>query len=158
MEVIPRWSQDGAWIYFTSWRTGRAEVWKVRSDGSSEVQVTRDEGALGAESADGKDLYFVRGTDDAGDLFRMPTRGGDATKVLSPVRGRLFSGFTKGIYFTAGSPQAELRYLEFATNSVRSIVRLPGMPYADVSSDERWALYSQPTMSDANLMMVENFR
>jgi Tol biopolymer transport system component/DNA-binding winged helix-turn-helix (wHTH) protein len=158
MDVIPRWSQDGEWIYFTSWRTGRAEVWKVRADGRFEVQVTRDEGALAAESADGKDLYFVRGTDDAGDLFRMPVGGGEATKVMSPVRGRLFSGFAKGIYFTAGSPQAELRYLEFATGSVHAIVLLPGMPYADVSPDERWALYSQPAMSDATLVVAENFR
>ena len=88
----------------------------------------------------------------------MPIGGGSATNVLSSIEGRLFTVFSKGIYFAAGSPQAKLRYLEFATGSVRDIAPLPGMPEADVSSDEHWALYPQPTMSDTNLMVVENFR
>ena len=156
-DAIPSWSRDSAWIYFTSWRTGRAEVWKVRANGGSETQVTRDGGALAAESADGRYLYFVRGGEDSGDLFRMEKDGVNATKLLSSVKGRLFTVFPKGIYFAAGSPKVELRYLEFTTGSVRTIAALPGMPHADVSSDEHWALYPQPAMSDTNLMVVENF-
>ncbi len=157
-DAIPGWSRDGAWIYFTSWRTGKAEVRKVRATGRAEKQVTTDGGALATESADGRSLYFVRQDDHSGDLFRMSTDGGNATKVLSSVEGRLFTVFSKGIYFATGSPQAKLDYLDFATGSIRAIATLPGIPQADVSSDERWALYPQPTMSDTNLMVVENFR
>lgn len=156
--AIPSWSRNSEWVYFTSWRTGRAEVWKVRATGGSETQVTRDGGSLAAESTDGKYLYFVRGDENSGDLFRMQIDGGGATKVLSSVRGRLFTVFPNGIYFATGSPQPELRYLEFATGSVRVVASLPGMPHADVSSDEHWALYPQPAMSDTNLSVVENFR
>jgi len=157
-DAVPSWSRDSAWVYFTSGRTGRAEVWKIRANGSSETQVTRDGGGLATESADGRDLYFVRGTEDSGDLFRMPVEGGPATEVLRSIRGRLFTVFPKGIYFATGAPEAELRYVEFATGSIRVITPLSGMSHADVSSDEHWALYPQPAMSDTNLMVVENFR
>jgi hypothetical protein len=157
-DAVPNWSRDSAWIYFTSWRTGRAEVWKMRSDGQLETQVTRDGGGLAEESADGTNLYFVRATEHSGDLFRMDVGGGSTTKVASSVRGRIFTVFPNGIYFAAGFPDAELRYLKFATGSVRAIAPLPGMPYADVSSDERWALYPQPAMSATNLLVVQNFR
>jgi Tol biopolymer transport system component len=157
-DAVPGWSRDSEWIYFTSGRTGRDEVWKVRPNGGIETQVTREGGGLAAESAGGRYLYFVRGTEDSGDLFRMERDGSNPTKVLNSVKGRLFTVFPKGIYFAASSPQAELRYLEFATGSIRVVAPLPGIPHADVSSDEQWALYPRPTMSDTNLMVVENFR
>jgi Tol biopolymer transport system component len=156
--AVPAWSRDGQWIYFTSWRTGRAEVWKIRANGESETQVTREGGGLATESADRQYLYFVRGGEDLGDLFRMPIRGGDAIKVLSGMKGRLFTVFAKGVYFAAGSSQVELRYLEFATNSIHVIGALPGLPHADISADERWALYPQPAFRDTNLLVASNFR
>lgn len=156
-DAVPSWSRDGAWIYFTSWRTGRPEVWKVRAIGGSETQITSDGGALATESADGRYLYFVRGTEDLGDLFRMPKEGGKAIKVLSGIAGRTFTMFSKGMYIVGGSPQAELRYLDFASGSIRVIAPMPGLPQADVSPDQRSALYAQPAMSDTDLMVVENF-
>jgi Tol biopolymer transport system component/DNA-binding winged helix-turn-helix (wHTH) protein len=157
-DAIPNWSRDGAWIYFTSWRTGRPEVRKVRADGAADTQVTTDGGSGGFESTDGRYLYFVRGDEDSGELWRMPLGGGNAAKVLSSVEGRMFTIFPKGIYFAAGSPQTELRYLEFSSGSISRIAPLPGMPHADVSPDERWALYPSLAMSDTNLIKVENFR
>ncbi len=39
----PDYSPDGAWIWFNSDRTGHAQIWKVRPDGSDAVQVFDDE-------------------------------------------------------------------------------------------------------------------
>jgi hypothetical protein len=88
----------------------------------------------------------------------MPVGGGAATKVLDSVRGRLFTITAKGIYFAAGGRALELRYFNFANSSVRVIAPLGNFAHADVSADERWALFPRAGTSDRNLMLVANFR
>ena len=40
----PYWSHDGKWIYFSSTRSGREEIWKMPSSGGEAVQITRNSG------------------------------------------------------------------------------------------------------------------
>src|SRR4051812_32748130 len=56
----PTWSHDGRWAYFTSERTGRAEVWKAPASGGPAVQVTMNGGMAPSESLDSQFLYFSR--------------------------------------------------------------------------------------------------
>src|SRR5262245_43258763 len=37
----PQWSADGAWLYFTSTRSGSAQVWRIRPAGGEAEAVTR---------------------------------------------------------------------------------------------------------------------
>jgi Tol biopolymer transport system component/DNA-binding winged helix-turn-helix (wHTH) protein len=154
---VPNWSRDGQWIYFTSTHSGRAEIWKIRSDGSFETQVTTGGAGNAIESADGSYLYFQRGSDES-DLWKMPAGGGTATKVLDSVWGRLYTITAKGIYFAARDHELELRYLNFAKGSVQRIGLLGTFAHADVSPDERWALYPEPGNTGNNLILAENFR
>ena len=73
-ENDPAWSLDGSWIYFNSNRTGRSEVWRAAAAGGSEEQVTRAGGAMPAESADGRTLYYKRSMEDGPLLAREPER------------------------------------------------------------------------------------
>lgn len=155
---IPSWSRDGRWIYFASKRSGRIEIWKIRPDGTSETQVTTVGALTAVESTDGKYLYYKSGSGDEGELWKMPVGGGPATKVLASIRGRLFTVTQNGIYFAGGAPEAELRYLDFATGAIQGIAPLSNFAQADVSADEQWALDPRGGASDANLMLVENFR
>lgn len=157
-DAIPNWSRDGRWIYFTSLRTGRHEIWKIHPDGTSETQVTTTGGWVAAESLDGKYLYYKNASSDVADLWKMPVGGGPQSKVLEGIRGRLFTVTEHGIYFPAGKPTSELRFFDFASNSIRVIGPLGDWPYATVSSDERWALYPRNEFLGTNLMVVEDFR
>ncbi len=44
LSVVPAWSPDGAWIYFTSDRTGHPEIWRVPSTGGPAQQLTKTGG------------------------------------------------------------------------------------------------------------------
>jgi len=156
--AVPSWSRDGQWIYFGSKRSGSISVWKIRLDGTSETQVTSGGTSTGVESVDGKYLYYKKGTGDYAELWRMPVSGGEATKVLDSVAGRLYTVTQKGIYFAAGAPMPQLHYLDFRTGSVRTLANLSLFAQADVSPDEHWAEFPQPGNSGANLMLVENLR
>ena len=56
----PYWSHDGKWIYFSSTRSGREEIWKMSSSGGEAVQITRNSGDTPQESPDGKFLYYMK--------------------------------------------------------------------------------------------------
>ena len=67
----PNWSHDGKWIYFSSTRSGREEIWKMPSNGGEAVQITRNSGDMPEESADGKFLYYMKGWPDAATVWRL---------------------------------------------------------------------------------------
>jgi hypothetical protein len=58
--------------------------------------VTRNAGFAGAESADGKSLYFKTGS-AAGELWNLPVDGGPTTRILPSVSGQIFTVTSKGI-------------------------------------------------------------
>ena len=86
----PRWSPDGAWIYFTSIRDDRGStygrqrtgvnVWRVSVDGNSERPVTNlsgKRGFLGPNIAtDGRWLYFTW-REDVADIWTMDVERAD---------------------------------------------------------------------------------
>jgi len=153
---IPNWSRDGRWIYFNSTRTGRDEIWKVHPDGSSGTQVTTGGGSIAAESLDGKSLYFrIR---EQGELWKMPVEGSPATMVVPSVGGRIFTVTPQGIYYASADSSTRLQFFDFEKHSSRTIAPLSVFAHADVSPDERWLLSPVPRITDANLMVAENFR
>ena len=57
----PEYSPDGTFIYFNSERTGSMQIWRMRSDGSQQEQVTFDEfnNWFPHISPDGKWMVFL---------------------------------------------------------------------------------------------------
>lgn len=157
-DAIPNWSREGDWIYFTSNRTGHHEIWKIRLNGSSEIQVTTTGGIFAVESRDGQYLYYKTNELES-EIRKMPLKGGPSSKVLDSAKGRSFTVSERGIYFPAGSPgiTTDLRFLDFASNSVRTVSPIGNWGSATLSPDERWVLYSREEFLNMNLMLVENF-
>src|SRR5215472_8312356 len=90
----PSYSHDGAWIYFASDSTGRSEVWRVSTVTGAAAQVTKNGGALPAESPDGRFLFYLKTEGvDAGApvqpsaLYRQPSGGGPEERVLKSSIG-----------------------------------------------------------------------
>src|SRR5262245_55931597 len=64
-DIVPSWSRDGRWIYFTSnrlaeGRSGRLQIWKMPSGGGEATQMTKQGGFEPVESPDGRWLYFTQ--------------------------------------------------------------------------------------------------
>lgn len=58
----PQWSPDGKWIYFTSARSGKGNIYRIPVDGGESEQVTDLKGVLGGYkvSPDGKVIAFTQ--------------------------------------------------------------------------------------------------
>jgi Tol biopolymer transport system component len=160
----PDWSHDGKWIYFSSTRSGREEIWKMPSSGGEAVQITRNSGDMPQESPDGRFLFYMKGWPEAVTVWRTLPDGSQEVKVLDSVDGGgEWTVGKEGMYFFRTPDKMgyrDLCFYEFATGQIRKIIttQRPLESHIGVSPDGRTILYPQFDESGSVLMLVENFR
>ncbi|MFB6231036.1 MAG: DPP IV N-terminal domain-containing protein [Salinibacter sp.] len=176
-DLIPRWSQDGRWIYFISNRTGQWEAWRVRtSPKARSVQQVTTGGAVAAqESATGSTLYFVR-PDTTGiwtaslDTTRFPleTEPSPQNAIINtivqfdPQDRRSWWVGESGIHFVHRRPNAAvLAYFDFSSRRI-----LPLHGFSDwkavqdvaVGPGGAWFAYTHVVRRESDIMLAESFR
>jgi Tol biopolymer transport system component len=165
-DMCGSFSRDGRFIYFSSDRGGRPQIWKMPAAGGPAVQVTQDLGLAAQESEDARAVYY---SNDHG-IWRLPLEGGEKTPVLRVGEGRVLRGWDlvpEGIYY------ADLRYLnpEGQDYAVRLLDLESGRTETlfsrrgrfehfglSLSPDAKWILYGEQPLPRSELMLVENFR
>jgi len=156
-------------VYFGSDRTGRDELYKIPMAGGVEVQITKGGGFLGAESADGRFVYYSKGRGKAG-IWRVPIDGG----LEEPVIPAYPAGFhcrswmlvEDGIYYvnTQDDTRPFVDFLRFATGRAERLLELPTSPamrWCDgisVSKNRRSLLANYIDPPSFEIFMVDNFR
>jgi eukaryotic-like serine/threonine-protein kinase len=165
-DTMASFSRDGRWVYFTSNRTGRHEVWRVPAAGGAEEQVTRGGGCWPFESFDGRTLYYKRTCgNDA--LLGRPTSGGTERTILPCVVDRSWAVAPQGLFHVDCNPpetpaptQVVLRYRDATTGQDRPFGTFEAASWGGLSAspDARSVLYVCATPWITDLMMIENFR
>lgn len=159
-DIIPSWSHDGHWIYFGSRRSDGWQIWKANVTSGQLQEVTKQGGFLGAESPDGKWVYYVKY--GAPGLWRAPVNGGEEIKVLDdpPTEYWAFSLASDGIYYL--NSKATLMYKAYEGSAAREVRKLDTMASRfstmTISTDGRWLIYSNHVSGGNNIMLVENFQ
>ena len=174
----PSYSRDGRSIYFTGPDVdGQLKVLKVSASGGTPVAITAGIGAIPLESYDGRDVYYLEAAERPSAVWRMPTAGGAATKVLDGVLNGAYDVVERGIYYlegvAAGSPDAagsaldstRLRFFDFATRRSTTVTgdlgRVAVYSLASgltASRDGRTVIFARLDESADELMLVEHFR
>lgn len=169
-DIVPSWSRDGQWIYFTSNRGdsgGRLQIWKIAPDGSKAEQMTKQGGFEPFESPDGKWIYF---TQDRGSssIWRMPVASGAETPVFDFHQknfSRVWAVTNEGVYFAEArsATQLSIRFFSFSDGSVKTVAELDRTLPNDVSGltispDGKCMLFPLFAQRGSDLMMIENFR
>jgi len=96
------WSRDGRWIYFSSDRTGRPEIWKRTADGQGIAsQVTFQGGYEAFEIDVGGALYYIRDRRET-ELWSVPVDGGEERFVLAGPREGRWQVVAHGVVFQQG--------------------------------------------------------
>lgn len=160
----PSWSRNGNWIYFTSNRSGQWQIWKIPSKGGNALQLTRQGGFAGFESADGSSFYYAKTKFDP-DIWRIQLPDGQESMVSSRIHLQQWTGWAlsdKGIFFVREGPDAHpvLRFFDFATSRVKEVASLEKQPWPlwiSASTDGRFVAYQQVDMAVSNIMLLDNF-
>jgi hypothetical protein len=126
------------------------------------VQITKNGGVFGAESADGRFLYYSKF--EAPGIWKMPLNGGDDIHVLDQPAGEKWWNWAlarNGIYFLDSSGRTgAIKFLDFATGQATTISttdRPPGNGLA-ITTDGRSILYHDNELAESTIMWVKNFR
>ena len=121
-DFSPLASPDGRYVFFTSNRSGSSQVWRMNSDSTNQLQITRNEGGYPVfATSDSRWLYFLSGLHRT--LWRVSTEGGEETQVstgetLNPAfspDGKYFAYFFRN--------QADLR-LKIAVDDIETKSRV----------------------------------
>jgi Tol biopolymer transport system component/serine/threonine protein kinase len=165
--VVPGWSRDGRWIYFTSNQSNGQDwqLWKMPAEGGQAVQLTQHGGVAAVESSDGKFIYYAKFSDPG--IWRMPVEGGEEYLVLKQLRPGFWGNWAmvdQGIYFVNldAKRNPTIKFFNIATGRVTQVAAPEKLPVLiaglAVSPDGRWILYTQIDQDISDIMLVENFR
>jgi serine/threonine protein kinase len=159
-QMVPTWSRDGRWIYFSDTR----DIWRVPGDGGVPKRLTQGAGGpFACESADGKNLLFQTKNIDS-PLMMLALPGGEPRELIACVRNSAFGVGPRGVYYVPCDPGADrpLRVLDLTTGRDERLGTLDGMkdrPLGlSVSPDGKTVAYPKQVLSRADLMLIENFR
>jgi Tol biopolymer transport system component len=168
-ENLPSWSHDDRFVYFTSARSGRHEVWRVPAEGGAAAQVTRHGGFIGLEASDGSILYYTRSFGDS-PLFASPPTGGAERQLAACVSHLGVALVEGGIAYLACPPPAtdapvpvrtNLRLWSAASGRERVVATIDsgvgGSQGLSLSPDARHVLFTRQTRT-SDILLIDNFR
>lgn len=161
--IVPAWSRDGEWIYFSANREGEAfQLWKVPARGGAPVQITKQGGIAAAESGDGF-LYYSRGLALPA-VWKMPIDGGKETLVLdrpTPQEYTQWAPARNGIYFIDFRTNSgwTIEFFDFRTRKIVPVWTLQKSPWAGlaVSPDGKSVIFAQNDQDEYSITLVDNF-
>jgi Tol biopolymer transport system component len=81
-DEAPAVSPDGRTVAFASSRGGRSRIWVAQAGGSAERMLTDGNDGAPRFSPDGTEVLFARTTASEAALYRVPSLGGPARRVL----------------------------------------------------------------------------
>ncbi len=163
-QVVPTWSHDGRWIYYSWWQADTRDIWRMPADGGVPERLTHGAGgAFACESADGKSLLFQPKDADS-PLMTMALMGGDARQLIPCVKNSAFGVGSRGVYYVPCDSTVDppLYVLDPKTGRSVRLGTLDGLrerPLGlSVSPDGKTIMYPRQVLSRADLMLIENFR
>jgi Tol biopolymer transport system component/DNA-binding winged helix-turn-helix (wHTH) protein len=159
--VVPSWSRDGKWIYFSSNRGNEPnQVWKVPDGGGAPIQLTKRGGKSPVEGPDGF-VYYSK-TFRSDEIWKVPSGGGEETLVFKAPGLDSWSWALgpAGIYFVTESNRGKgvLFFYEFDTRKVLSV-----MPFDKrvvepaLSPDGTSLIFFQIDQWEQTIMLVNHF-
>jgi Tol biopolymer transport system component len=170
-DIVPSWSRDGRWIYFTSNRmaeggSGQLQIWKTSADGGAAIQMTRQGGFEPMESDDGQWIYFTQDRGSAS-IRRMPAAGGPETSLFDfhqKSYSRIWTITNEGVYFAVAnsSSQSAIKFFNFSARIEKTVAEFDRIMPASISGmtispDGKWLLLPLYSQRGSDLMMIENF-
>ena len=163
-EIMPMWSADGRWIYYSSEQGAGRDIWRIRVDGGSAERLTmHGSSKFGVELASvAAVLYQPTGLVDGEPLLAQPLGGGPPRQIVPCLAAESFAVVAPDIYYVScgGAAEHAIHALDPTTGRDRVVGQLNqdfNAARMSVSPEGRAFLVTKLRLS-VDLMLIENFR
>lgn len=157
--IVPTISFDSNWIYFSSDRLGRYDIWRISTGGSDPQRITYEGGMYARSSPDGRFLLYTRNEV----LRRIDLASGNELPIseLSRIKvKRHWSAAGDNIYYASiksNRPSTIYRF-NLKTRTTTELFPVEGVlpvmvPGISVSRDERRIAYTCINYKNSDLMV-----
>jgi Tol biopolymer transport system component len=172
-EYFPSFSQDGRFVYFSSARTGRMELFRTPVTGGPAVRVTTGSALIGWEFDRGRSLLFAR-VDRSAEFWRQDLSSNQTTLLFEEARGPMpvltCALANESVFFlrqsSSESKPAELykhdletgttkRMASFDSVSTSGLAGMAGAGAKAVTSDGRFAYLPHATARRSDLVRIK---
>ena len=159
--IVPSWSRDGRWVYYSTSEGSRPDLWKIPAEGGAPVKVSDGPMFEVIESEDRRFFYYTR-LYRADGIWRQPVEGGEPALLpgTEGVRDRHWEYHREGIYFVDGQSTPMLKFFSFAANRAAPLAPFPpriviGPRALTVSPDGKTIVYCQEELTLSDIMLLE---
>jgi Tol biopolymer transport system component len=159
-DVVPRFSPDGKWIYFSSNRTGAMQLWRMRPNGAGTEQVTHNGGFAPVFSPDGAWIYYGRQNTTVTSLWRMNLNTREEEQLVPSIQNRSFAIAGSGlVYISNSAGKSSLFFLDPSSNASRLLFTFDRQIWLGtaLSPNGRDFFYSQVDEQSQDLQLVQDF-
>jgi dipeptidyl aminopeptidase/acylaminoacyl peptidase len=151
-DTDPEWSADGKWVYFTSTRSGSAQVWRIRPTGGEAEQVTKLDTDINGFHVmpDGKRLVLAidvwpdtRTLADSIKKDAAKAKPKSKARVYDQLMYRHWDQWEDGKYshLFVWASDTDVRDLTPGLTTDTPIHPFGGMEQVDISADGKWLVY-----------------
>ncbi len=158
--VVPVWSPDDKWVYFSSDRLKTSEIWRMPSVGRTGGAGYQDRRFCRDVFPDGKHLYYSSTRARVTELRSLDLVTGEQITIAPDVLRRNYVSTRDGLYYVSGQllGPRDLKLIE-NSGTTKQIYRFkqPLAEGLDVSPDGRTLYFGQLEQDGLELMLVENF-
>ncbi|WP_444994054.1 winged helix-turn-helix domain-containing protein [Aliikangiella sp. IMCC44359] len=155
---FPNWSNDGKTIYFNGIINGEEQIWNIDLTSNLQRQITRHGGIMGAESPDGKGLYFTKSTSQG--LWYLSFNDMKEVKVVENFPSILNSGLVMtedGItYLQVKEGATLLKRVKIPSHEVVEIETLDNnrVFHLSVSPSSNKIYYAKNVKNDSDIILI----
>jgi Tol biopolymer transport system component len=165
-EIMPMWSVDGEWIYFSSDQGAGRDIWRARVAGAGRERLTVDgSGRFGLELGGTRSVVYQAGTDSIkgeAPLLVRSLSGGRPRPLVPCVQAHSFAVVADDVYYvpcSAGTAHI-IHALDAKTGRDRVVGTLDNEtnPARMAVSPDGTAFLVTRLRATVDLMLIENFR
>lgn len=151
----PCFSADGEWIYFSSKRGGRYQIWRV-SAGDGRPEIVAEHGYHPVASRDGRWLFYARVYQSSNRLLRLDLASHREYDDLGETRVYNLAAGRRGVYFV-GQDRKKVLYWEPGQATAVEKYHLPlGIRLGiGVAPDDSYLIYTGSLPTEEDLMQID---